>query len=371
MRQLYGSFIPTAFGGAAVLICITFAVVSLVLFDAPSARATAFLSPYLMKYSDSRPDEQLGMYFFFTANGTIPTSSRLQFGFNGLDVPAVTSTDADLWLGGATQTVANTAAPGIFGYSATSGYLYLETPPDLAIATGTQFTFIIGQDGAWRTPSTTGVFSFSTTVLNAGTTLGSNASFMAILEPTEMSADVPTGTRVTIQWAVPELRAGPPGTNDDALFFLTARTGGTVLSLTDVFASTSASGTFFVPIDLAVASGTYDIGFKGHQHLTKVLRNVPLSPDFTRVLNFSQTDYTSTTKGAVVLLGGDINGTTTSPALMGDDKVNAVDLTQLLSQFNATDTSGNTLRPDINQDTKVNAVDLTIILKNFNLIGDI
>ena len=100
MRQLYGSFIPTAFGGAAVLICITFAVVSLVLFDAPSARATAFLSPYLMKYSDSRPDEQLGMYFFFTANGTIPTSSRLQFGFNGLDVPAVTSTDADLWLGG-------------------------------------------------------------------------------------------------------------------------------------------------------------------------------------------------------------------------------------------------------------------------------
>jgi hypothetical protein len=55
---------------------------------------------------------------------------------------------------------------------------------------------------------------------------------------------------------------------------------------------------------------------------------------------------------------------------LGDDKVNAVDLTAVLAKFNNNDPDGNSIRENINQDTKVNALDLTIVLKNFNAEGD-
>jgi len=192
-------------------------------------------------------------------------------------------------------------------------------------------------------------------VLNAG-----------VHETVTQSVTVTSATSTaTIHWAVPEMRVGAPGTNDDTMFFLTVRNSGSVLFTTPVIASSTPAGTYDTPILLDVPNGTYDIGFKGHQHLTKILRTVPLNGS-NRVLNFSRLDYTNLLKGTEVLEAGDINGTTTSAALMGDDKVNALDLTTLLSQFNATDKFA---RPNLNQDAKVNALDLTIILKNFNHLG--
>jgi hypothetical protein len=81
----------------------------------------------------------------------------------------------------------------------------------------------------------------------------------------------------TIQWAVPELRVGPAGSNDDVIFYLSIRSASTTLFTTPLIASTTASGTYNTPISLgSIPAGTYDIGIKGHQHLTRILRNVVL-----------------------------------------------------------------------------------------------
>ena len=186
--------------------------------------------------------------------------------------------------------------------------------------------------------------------------------------------DIEASSTVSVQWAVPELRSGAAGTNDDVVFYLTIRTAvdtdDAVVYSTGLIASTSPDGTYLIPIDLpGINPGTYDIAIKGHQHLTKKLDNVNLAGGHL-VLNFSQVDYTSTTKGSEILLAGDINGTMSSTADMGDDKINALDLTTVLASFNADDPSGNAERANINQDTKVNALDLTTVLKNFNLLGD-
>jgi len=172
---------------------------------------------------------------------------------------------------------------------------------------------------------------------------------------------------VSVHWAVPEMRSGTPGTNDDALFFLTARTSGTVMYTTPIIGRTTTDGRYDTPIPLGPLYGTYDIGIKTDQHLTKVLRNVPLEGT-NQVLNFTQTDYSLGTKGIQTLVAGDINGTIVQPSTMGDDKINAIDVTSLLSQYNSTDVHA---RANLNQDGKVNALDLTLILKNFNRRGDI
>jgi len=177
-------------------------------------------------------------------------------------------------------------------------------------------------------------------------------------------------TSVTVRWARPELRVGAASTNDDAYFFLTVKHAGSLIYSTDLIASTTASGTYDIPIPLGlVHPEVYDIGIKTHQTLTKILRNVHLVAG-TNVLNFTQTDYTSSTMGTTTLVAGDVNGSLAATSTLGDDKINAVDLTAALAVFNATDTDGNTIREDVNQDSKVNAVDITIMLKNFNAVGD-
>ena len=106
---------------------------------------------------------------------------------------------------------------------------------------------------------------------------------------------------VTILFAVPQLRVGASGTNDDAGFFITVRTSvntDDVVLFTSSLATTTTAGTYTTQIELTgISAGTYDIGFKGHQHLTKVLQDVTISSG-TTALNFSSTDYSSTTKGS-------------------------------------------------------------------------
>ncbi len=175
-----------------------------------------------------------------------------------------------------------------------------------------------------------------------------------------------------VQWAVPELRYGVAETNDDVTFILTVRTSDNsddvILYTQSVLATSEVDGTYSIPIELAVAAGTYDIGIKTDQHLTLVLDDVPLI-DGTTTLNFSQTDN-SAPKGAIELIAGDINLAGDAPATLGDDKINALDITQCLTDFAESDATGNGYRSNLNQDTKVNALDLTTVLKNFNLEGD-
>jgi hypothetical protein len=182
-----------------------------------------------------------------------------------------------------------------------------------------------------------------------------------------------TAIAATIQWAVPELRIGAPETNDDALFYLTLRTADdsddVILFTQQTLATLNDDGTYTTPIDFTGHSaGTYDVGIKTQQHLTKVLQDV-VFPGGTTILNFSTLDN-SPLKGAEVLLGGDVSGAGTLPSNLGDDVVNSVDLSVLLNAIDDEDLTGNVLRPNINQDTVVNSVDLSILIKNLDVEGE-
>ena len=203
--------------------------------------------------------------------------------------------------------------------------------------------------------------------------MGSSFALSAVLAiDVTITATVVQGVDATVQWAVPEGRVGAPGTNDDTDFYLTVRDPGTHAILSTVPTSslltTSTDGTFLTPTEINVAPGTYDIGFKGHQSLTRILRSVPIVSG-TNVLNFTQPDN-SAPKGIQVLLAGDVNGAGTSPATLGDDVVNSVDISTLLTDIDQDDPSGNALRPNLNQDVVVNSVDLSLMIGNLDKEGD-
>lgn len=205
--------------------------------------------------------------------------------------------------------------------------------------------------------------------------LWSSSTFIANSQDVSVTAIVLSGTptTATVDMAVPEIRDGTPSTNDDVSFFLTVRTAtdadDVILFTQSVLASTENDGTYAIPIDLTgIGPGTYDIGIKGHQHITRVLNDVTLVGG-NNVLNFSKTDN-SVGKGSVVLLGGDVNGAGSTPATLGDDVVNSVDISTLLTVLDDDDLTGNTLRPNINQDVVVNSVDLSIMIKNLDVEGD-
>ena len=177
-----------------------------------------------------------------------------------------------------------------------------------------------------------------------------------------------------VKWAVPELRVGAPGTNDDATFYLaiysSVEDGAPPVYVSDKLYATAENGTYTadIPISGVTLGKTYDIMFKGHQSLSKKLNDVQISSN-TTVLNFSTLDNSSA-KGPEVLLGGDISNSGVTPKSLGDDVVNSVDISVLLDDLDLGDASGNFVRSNINQDTSVNSVDFSIILKNLDKIGD-
>jgi hypothetical protein len=181
-----------------------------------------------------------------------------------------------------------------------------------------------------------------------------------------------------IKWAVPGARVGGAGTNDDTTFYLTIRTAvdtdNTVLWTQSALLTTNNDGTYTTPIPIqGIAPGTYDVGIKTEQHLTKKIDNITLVRG-NNILDFSQTSVSDpnygTTQGSVKLLSGDINGTGATPATLGDDAVNSVDISITLNDLNKTDATGNTYRANLNQDAQVNSVDISMLLSNLNLTGD-
>lgn len=177
-------------------------------------------------------------------------------------------------------------------------------------------------------------------------------------------------TSASIQWAVPQSRVGDAQTNDDAVFYLTVRTSDNnddEILYTTGLSTTTDAGTHGLISLVGIAPGTYDIGFKGHQHLTYVLQDVEITAG-TNTLNFSQTDN-SAPRGAEVLLAGDVSGDGVSAATLGDDVVNSVDISILLDVLDDSDADGNQVRSNLNQDIVVNSVDLSIMLDNLDVEG--
>ncbi len=183
-----------------------------------------------------------------------------------------------------------------------------------------------------------------------------------------------SGVTVTVRWAVPELRVGATSTNDDTTFYLTIRTSNnsdnTILASMAYLATTSVDGTYATSINFGIASGTYDVGIKTQQHLTKIIQDVMLSDSTTTELNFTNDTNQPGVYGSGRLLAGDVSGAGTSPATLGDDVVNSVDMSIMLPLLDDLDPTGNGIRSNLNQDTVVNSVDLSIFLKNLDMTGE-
>jgi hypothetical protein len=176
---------------------------------------------------------------------------------------------------------------------------------------------------------------------------------------------------IIVQWAIPEKRVGTPGTNDDTTFFLTLRnpTNHSISWTQPDLLATDVEGRYLGDIVVdSLAAGNYDIGFKGSAHLTKVLRGVALtSGNFTA--NFTN-DTISPLKGPLRLVAGDISGNGLTPATLGDDVVNSVDLSMLVSELDYDDPTVHAYRSNLNQDTAVNSVDLSLLLANLDKEGE-
>ncbi len=243
--------------------------------------------------------------------------------------------------------------------------------PFFVLATATSTNYQLNQEGSGFTEfnASSTNYQFNASIGEAIISTATSSNYILDRGKTWSSGN-PT---ITILYAIPESRSGSENTNDDMNFFITVRTQNDtddIINFTSDLATTTETGAYMTPIDLtSISPGTYDIGIKGKAQLTRVLQDVPLL-DGNTVLNFSTTDYASTTKGSIVILGGDINGTGTSPATFGDDVVNSVDLSVLLPELDDTDPTGNVVRSNINQDTEINSVDLSIMLDNLDVEGD-
>src|SRR3989344_7245098 len=106
---------------------------------------------------------------------------------------------------------------------------------------------------------------------------GTGFAFAAQALDVTISAIVAGDVTGTVQWAMPQGRVGATETNDDTDFYFTIRTSS---DLDDVILQTIPASsllttdvdcTFATTTNLVVTPGTYDVGFKGSQHLTRVV----------------------------------------------------------------------------------------------------
>jgi hypothetical protein len=147
--------------------------------------------------------------------------------------------------------------------------------------------------------------------------------------------------------AIPEKRVPTTG-NNGTLVTIEVRSIG---STTPLFSQTvnTGSGGSYSGLTLSLSPGTYDITAKGYSHLRVKKTSQSLAANTT-------IDFTA--GGTSPLLSGDVNGTS------GDNKVNGIDLTQIVSGLTAFN-----VRYDLNRDTRVNGIDLTNAVSNLNVTG--
>ncbi len=147
--------------------------------------------------------------------------------------------------------------------------------------------------------------------------------------------------------AIPEKRI-PSSGNNGTLLTVEVRDVGSTNALFSQTVTTGSGGTYS-GLTIALNPSTYDITVKGYSHLRMKKSNQSLSNGIT-------IDFTAA--GASPLLSGDVNGAS------GDNKVNGIDLTQLvtgLATYN--------VRYDLNRDHRVNGIDLTNAVSNLNVTG--
>lgn len=176
----------------------------------------------------------------------------------------------------------------------------------------------------------------------------SSLTFVGASQTTSVSFQVTTGSGFLVNViAIPEKRVPTTG-NNGTIVTVEVRTPGTTTPLVSRDIVTSSGGSFS-GMTVALSPGTYDITAKGYSHLRVKKTNTSLSQNVT-------VDFTA--NGTSPLLCGDVNGSN------GDNKVNGIDLTQIVGGLSAYN-----VRYDLNRDGRVNGIDLTNAVSNLNQTG--
>ncbi len=158
---------------------------------------------------------------------------------------------------------------------------------------------------------------------------------------------------------IPEKRIPTIGNNSTRVIVEVYAQGGTHPIKSYSYYDTDNNGNFTgLKLD-GISPGVYDISIKGYAHLRKRLNNIALNSG-TNTINF--------TSGAERLLCGDVY--TNSSYLDGDNKVNSVDVTYLVSKWSVHDTGVSDERADVDENQEVNSLDMTKIVNNYAKIGD-
>jgi hypothetical protein len=176
----------------------------------------------------------------------------------------------------------------------------------------------------------------------------SSLSLTDAQQSSEMSVRFFVGNGFDIHFiAIPEKRVPTTG-NNGTLVTVEIRNPGETTPLYSNNVNTGSGGTYS-GFTITLSPGTYDITAKGYSHLRMKKTNQSLSNGIT-------IDFTSA--GTSPLLSGDVNGAS------GDNKVNGIDLTQIVSGL-----ASYHVRYDLNRDSKVNGIDLTNAVSNLNVTG--
>jgi len=171
----------------------------------------------------------------------------------------------------------------------------------------------------------------------------------------------PDEANVSLDFTViPEKRIPFTGNNGTRVLIYIYRVGGTVPLHAYSYHDTNNNG-HYVGLSLSgIMPGTYDIAVKGYAHLRKRLNDVTLTEGINTV------DFTF--MGSDNLLCGDIY--TNGSYIDGDNKVNSIDVTYLVSKWAINDTGVSDERADVDENGQVNSLDMTKTINNYAVVGD-
>jgi hypothetical protein len=159
---------------------------------------------------------------------------------------------------------------------------------------------------------------------------------------------------------IPEKRVPITGNNGTRSIIEIYDTGGTVPVQIYSYYDTDNNGNYTgLPLS-GITAGTYDVSVKGYAHLRKRLNNVTLTGG-TNTIDFT---FTGTEK----LLCGDVYTNVTYPD--GDNVVNSVDVTYLVSQWAVSDGGVSDERADVDENHQVNSLDMTKTVNNYAVVGE-
>ena len=159
---------------------------------------------------------------------------------------------------------------------------------------------------------------------------------------------------------IPEKRIPLVGNNGTKVIIDVYDVGGAVPLHSYSYYDTNNNGEYSGLTLVGISAGTYDIAIKGYAHLRKKMSNVVLNVGVNTV------DFTSA--GTDKLLCGDVY--TNGAYVDGDNKVNSIDVTYLVSKWAVNDAGVSDERADVDENGQVNSLDMAKTVNNYAKVGD-